>query len=168
MKKKLLEQTCLCIIIALALLISNNSNIKILERGAGAVMTYMEKSYTAEDIKKAVNKGAELASAVPSKITGTIAVITGSPVLGEPVDMDSDEQMIPVRAVAGGEVDAVGESETIGKYIRITHGSTGESLYGNMKEVKTEVPARVKKGQIIGIYDKNSDEEFYYSFKEFN
>ena len=168
MKKKLLEQTCLCIMIALALLISNNSNIKILERGAGAVMTYMEKSYTAEDIKKAANKGAELASAVPSKITGTIAVITGRPVLGEPVDMDSDEQMIPVRAVAGGEVAAVGESETIGKYIRITHGSTGESLYGHVKEVKTEVPARVKKGQIIGIYDKNSDEEFYYSFKEFN
>ena len=62
---------------------------------------------------------------------------------------------------------AVGENEEIGKYIKITHGDSGESLYGNLKSVNVTVPGRVKKGDIIGVYEKSEDKEFYYSFREF-
>ena len=62
---------------------------------------------------------------------------------------------------------AVGENEEIGKYIKIKHGDQAESLYGNLSEVHAIASANVKKGQIIGIYDKTEGKEFYYSFQEF-
>ena len=42
MRKRMLRQAGGCLLVALALLISGNSNIGILERGYAAVMTYMQ------------------------------------------------------------------------------------------------------------------------------
>lgn len=167
MKRKIIEQTCFCIIIVLVLFISKNSNSPILERGAETVLNYMETDYTAEDIKNVVNKGKALATALPSKVSGTIAVMTGKMTLGEPIGDDYESGRTAVYADAGGEITSAGENEEIGKYIRITHGNMGESLYGNLETVNVEVPERVKKGQVIGTYNKKDGKEFYYSFKEF-
>ena len=167
MKRKILEQTCFCIIITLVLFISKNSNTPLLEKGAESVLNYMKTEYTAEDVKKAVHTGSELVSALPAKVSGTIAVMKGKMTLGKTIDEEYENGRAAVYAAAGGEVTSVGENEEIGRYVRITHGSMGESLYGNMDSVYVEVPERVKKGQIIGIYRQKEDREFYYSFKEF-
>lgn len=168
MKRKVFEQTCICIIIVLVLLISKNSNIPVLEKGSSAIIAYMKTNYTVEDIRSAAQKGSVVITSLPGKVSGAVAVMRGKPTLAEPIDEEFDGEQAAVHAVAGGEVIAVGENEEIGKYIRIVHDGIGESLYGNLKSVYIEVPARVKKGQIIGIYQRREDKEFYYSFKEFN
>jgi len=71
-----------------------------------------------------------------------------------------------VDAVACGRVVAVGENEEIGRYVRIVHANQSESLYGNLESINVEVPANVKKGQIVGIYNRAKAEEFYYSLNE--
>lgn len=168
MKRKILEQTCICIIIVLALFISKHSNISVLEKGSETIMAYMETNYTFQDFKNAANKGSQVVASLPGKVSGAVAVMRGKPTLIDPIDKEYENGKAAVYAVAGGEVTAVGENEEIGKYIKITHDSMGESLYGNLKAVYIKVPSRVKKGQIIGIYEKNKDKEFYYSFREFN
>lgn len=167
MKRKIIEQTCFCIIIALVLFISKNSNVPLLEGGAETVLNYMKTEYTIDDAKKVINKSKALAASLPAKVSGTISVMTGKMTLGEPIDEKYENGRAAVYADAGGEVTSAGENEEIGKYIRITHGNMGESLYGNLESVYVQVPERVKKGQIIGIYEKKDGKEFYYSYKEF-
>lgn len=167
MKRKIIEQTCFCIIIALVLFISKNSNTPLLERGAETVLNYMETEYTIEDLKRAAQKSRNLAADLPAKVSGTISVMTGKMTLGDPIDEKYENGSAAVYADAGGEVTSAGENEEIGRYIRITHGNMGESLYGNLESVYVGVPERVKKGQIIGTYKKKDGKDFYYSFKEF-
>ena len=85
-------------------------------------------------------------------------------VLGEPIDEKRHGKQSSVYAVDSGQVVATGEDETIGKYVRISHGKEGESLYGNLEKILVKVPVKVKKGQIIGTYNNSSKKEFYYSF----
>ena len=167
MKRKIIEQTCFCIIIALVLFISKNSNTPLLERGAETVLNYMETEYTIEDLKRAAQKSRNLAADLPAKVSGTNSVMTGKMTLGDRIDEKNENGSAAVYADAGGEVTSAGENEEIGRYIRITHGNMGESLYGNLESVYVGVPERVKKGQIIGTYKKKDGKDFYYSFKEF-
>ena len=166
MRRKILRQTGFCVLIVLALLISKNSNIPVLERGADTVMTQMAVNYTVDDMKTMAKKGVVAVSSIPAKVNETVSVMTGKSAYGEPIDEKYTGKKAAVYAVGSGEVTAVGENEEIGKYIKITHGNDGESLYGNLKSTYVEVPAKVKKGQIIGLYEKKEDKEFYYSFKE--
>ncbi len=166
MKSKMLKQAGILVLVALALFISKNSHIGVLERGADTVLTYMEVSYTADDVKAAAEKSKAAAVSVTSRINDTVAVIAGKPSYGEPIDEEFSGNQTSVYAVGAGEVTAAGENEEIGRYVKITHGDAGESLYGNLKSVNVTVPSKVKKGQIIGIYEKSEDKEFYYSFRE--
>lgn len=168
MRKRLLKQVGFCLLIACALFISKNSHIGILEKGAETVMNQMEVNYTADDAMGALKKGAVAVAAVPDKFEDAVSAVTGKPIYGEPIDDKYSGNRASVFAVENGEVTALGENETIGKYIRITHGDDGESLYGNLASTFVEVPERVKRGQIIGTYEKSEEKEFYYSFKEFN
>ena len=139
MMEKIAKQAVLTFLIALALFISKNSHITVLEKGADTVLGYMDTDYT---------------------------VMAGKSRYGEPIDDEFEGDTTSVYAVGGGEVASVGENEEIGKYVRIIHGDSAESLYGNLKSVEVSVPARVKKGQIIGVYEKDEKREFYYSFRE--
>ena len=113
-----------------------------------------------EDIKKTVGS-------IIDRMSETVNVMMEEPMYGEPIDEEYKGGEVPVYAVGGGKVTAVGENEEIGRYIKIKHGDQAESLYGNLGEIHVIASANVKKGQIIGIYKKNDDKDFYYSFKEF-
>lgn len=167
MARKILIQTGLVLLVALALFISYHSHIPALEQGADTILEHMKVSYSAEDVKNALGKTGKAMASAAGGAGNAVGAMIGRPSYGEPIDKEYTGNRAAVYAVGGGQVTAAGENEEIGKYIRITHGDVGESLYGNLKEVKAEVPSKVKKGQIIGIYEKNSDREFYYSFREF-
>lgn len=167
MKNKILKQTGMMLLLAMALFISKNSHIGALQHGADTVLDYMEVSYTADDIKSAADKSAAAAASVTASVNDAIGVAIGKPSYGEPIDREFSENRAAVYAVGAGQVTAVGENEEIGKYIRVTHGEVGESLYGNLESVSVAVPSKVKKGQIIGVYEKKEGKEFYYSFREF-
>lgn len=167
MINKMLKQSAAVVLILLALLISKNSNIGVLEEGAAVVLNYMEVDYTSDDVKSMAEKSRDMAVSVTSRVNESVGVIAGKPSYGQAIDEKFTGKQTSVYAVGGGEVTAVGENEEIGKYIKITHGDSGESLYGNLKSVNVTVPGRVKKGQIIGIYEKSEEKEFYYSFRDF-
>ncbi len=164
--EKLAKQAVMTLLIALALVISKNSHIAVLENGAETVLNYMETSYTVEDVKDAAVKSKDMAASVTARVEETISAVAGKNRYGEPIDEEFEGDTTSVYAVGGGEVASVGENEEIGKYVRIIHGNSAESLYGNLKSVEVAVPAKVKKGQIIGVYQRDEDREFYYSFRE--
>lgn len=166
MGSMLWKQTGICAMIALALLISKNSGVTALEKGAESVMRHMSVNYTKESIKAVADKGKDVAVSATGSVENVVSMITGKPTYGEPIDKEFDGNRTPVYAVAGGQVISVGENEEIGKYIRIVHGNQAESLYGNLCATEVSAPSNVKKGQIIGIYEKNEEKDFYYSLKE--
>lgn len=169
MKERLLKQVCICFLIALALLIADNSRIGVFEKGAEKVLYHMEKDYNSKEALNVLNRGTAAVMSAPDKFQKAVTAVTGKPMYGEPVDDKySSENRKSVFAVENGEVTAVGENETIGRYIRITHGEEGESLYGNLSKTFVKTPEKVRRGQIIGTYEKIEGKEFYYSFKEFN
>lgn len=168
MRERLMRQLGICLLIVMALYVSKISDIKVLERGADTVLKQMSVNYTKEDAVKAAKKGAIAVSSIPDKIDDAVTMVTGKPMYGEPIDEKYSGKQSSVFAVGNGQVAAVGENETIGKYVRITHGKDGESLYGNLSKTFVEVPTKIKRGQIIGVYKKSNTKEFYYSFKEFN
>ncbi len=166
MGSMLWKQVGICVLMARALLISKNSGIAVLEKGAESVMQHMSVNYTKESIRTVADKGKEVAVSATGSVENAVSMITGKPVYGTPIDKEFEGERTPVYAVAGGQVISVGENEEIGKYIRIVHGNQAESLYGNLCAVEVSAPSNVKKGQIIGVYEKKDGKDFYYSLKE--
>lgn len=164
MKEKLMKQTTIGILFVLALLLANHSHIPVLENGARQVCRQMATEYTWNDVRKAAGEAAELSEDFPQKAEKTVRIVTGKPVLGEPIDGRRTGRYSSVYAVSSGQVVAAGEDETIGNYVRISHGKEGESLYGNLEKILVKAPAKVKRGQIIGTYDNDNKKDFYYSF----
>jgi len=155
MISKLIKQIIICAGLVFALYFAGQSDISAVKKVNNAVTGYMNVNYTMEDIIDTAEK-----------IYRTV-LQAGIIDYGEPIDEVYEGEQTPVYAVAGGQVTASGENEEIGKYVKIVHGDGSESLYGNLKSVSVSVPANVRKGQIIGIYEDIKDKEFYYSLKEF-
>ena len=166
MGSMLWKQASVCLLMALALLISKNSGFVVLEKGAESVMSHMSVNYTKETIQTAADKGRSAAASATGRVENAVSVIMGKPVYGAPIDEELEGSRAPVYAVAGGQVVAVGENEEIGRYIRIVHGNQAESLYGNLHTVNVSAPSNVKKGQVIGVYEKMEGKDFYFSLKE--
>lgn len=168
MKEKIIKQAAMCIVLAAALFVSEHSGIGVLEKGSDRVVGYMSVNYTAADIYNFAQEGIEAVSGLPEKAKKAVAAAAVKNRYGEPVDEEYSNGRKTVYAVGAGQIAAVGENEEIGRYVRITHEGSGESLYGNLSEIFVKAAESVRKGQIIGIYSENNDEEFYYSFKEFD
>ena len=166
MGKMLWKQAGVCALMVLALLLSKNSGVAVLEQGAESVIKHMSVNYTRETVKEVADKSRAAAAFATGRVETAVNAITGKPVYGQPIDAEFEGTQTPVYAVAGGQVISVGENEEIGKYVRIIHGNQAESLYGNLHSVKVSVPSNVKKGQIIGIYEEREEKDFYFSLKE--
>lgn len=166
MWKKIKIQTILCLLIALGIFASMNCGINMVKNKVDSVLKYMETDFETEDVKRAGKKCLDVISYFPVHASKAIDVISGKPTYGEPIDEVFNGDVAMVYAVGGGKVTAVGENEEIGRYVRIDHGGRAESLYGNMKKINVVTPENVKKGQIIGIYEKKDGKDFYFSLKE--
>lgn len=167
LKKRIVKQVGMCLLIIIALAIGKVSGADILETGTDVILNQMAEDYSGEDIAQIAEGGARAVSSIPDKVDDAIVFVTGKPLYGDPIEKYSGDRA-SVFAVGNGQVTAAGENETIGKYVKITHGSDGESLYGNLDEVFAKVPSNVKKGQIIGTYRESAGKDFYYSFTEFD
>ena len=167
MLRKIFVQTFICFIFVVMIMTASESKIEPIQRFAESFIENMSISNIKEDIKTTAADLSDGFKKFTGRTSEAIDVMTGKPIYGEPIDEVYDGDETPVYAVGGGKVIAVGENEEIGKYIKIKHGDQAESLYGNLSEVHVIASANVKKGQIIGIYLKNENKDFYYSFKEF-
>lgn len=164
MKEKLMKQTTLILLFLLALLVADHSHVHVLEHGASVIRAQMTAEYTWDDVKRTGRHVTAAAAGFPEKVSETVKLVTGRPMLAEPIDQTRHGKHSSVYAVESGMVVGTGEDETIGKYIRISHGKKGESLYGNLEKILVKTPVKVKRGQIIGTYDNSCKKAFYYSF----
>lgn len=167
MIRKILIQTFICLILVLLLITASNSKIDKIQKCAVSFIDHMSVSYTLDDVKDEIKTTASAFNDLIGKTSDAVDVMTGKPIYGEPIDETYEGTETPVYSVGGGKVVAVGENEEIGRYIKIKHGDQAESLYGNLEEIHVIASSNVKKGQIIGIYEKKDDKDFYYYFKEF-
>jgi len=164
--KKLIAQTAVSILIMIFFSAARFSHVEALERASYKVIAHMQRNYSLQSIKECFNDVQGKTDELKECMDNTAAVIAGSSSYGKPIDESFEGDKTPVYAIAGGRVIAVGENEEIGKYVKIVHADQSESLYGNLEKVNVSVPANVKKGQIVGIYNKAKAEEFYYSLNE--
>ncbi len=167
MERKTLKRTAIALFFLAVVFFSGNTHTSMQEKGTAATGSMISTLSSGEGLRAAALKCRETAASLTERVIETAGYIAGGTSYGEPIDEDFPGDSTSVYAVAGGEVTSVGENEEIGKYIKITHGEKGESLYGNLSTTGVTVPSRVKKGQIIGTYEKSDEKQFYYSFKEF-
>lgn len=167
MERKTLKRTVIALFVLAVVFFSGNTRAAMQEKDTAAAGSMISAVCSGEGLHAAAVKCRDLAALLTERVIETAGYIAGGTSYGEPIDEEFSGDSTSVYAVAGGEVTSVGENEEIGKYIKITHGEKGESLYGNLSTTGVKVPSRVKKGQIIGTYEKSDEKQFYYSFREF-
>jgi murein DD-endopeptidase MepM/ murein hydrolase activator NlpD len=67
-----------------------------------------------------------------------------------------------IRGIDDGIIAEVGESENLGKYIKISHGKDVFAIYSNCTEVKIKKGDEIRKGDRIGIFRKNINKEHFH------
>lgn len=167
MLRKMMIRIIICMLLAFVIWIAYNSENEKISGSAENVLEQLSVSYTAEEIREAAEGLHKNFLDIVGRTSDAVNVFTGKSIYGEPIDEKYEGEETPVYSIGGGKVVSVGENEEIGKYVKIVHGDQAESLYGNLDTVEVTVPANVKKGQIIGVYNKLNGKDFYYSFQEF-
>lgn len=163
-KLKMLKQAGVCAVILLTFIIAGNVDIPQLNRGSEAVVAYLSKNYTADDVMTFAKYTAKTAVRAPVTVTNALLSAGQGSRYTDPVDENIKAgETVSVYAAEAGTVSAVGENEKIGKFIKVTHGDDAESVYGNCTEIYVKELERVKRGQIIASFKKEKDTDFYYS-----
>lgn len=129
------------------------------------VKTKLEKNYTVDEVKDAGSELLETVKETPAVIAGAIHKANKLSEFGQPIDEASDRETACVYATNDGKVISSGISKELGTFIKIQHEES-VSTYGNLETVMTVQGDKVKKGDIIGTYDKDSSKKFYYDLEE--
>jgi len=164
-KDKLLIQIVACLTIIAIIngtpLISNEK-INDLKK---EVIKQINKDYSIEEIKEIKTSILSAATNAPDFLNQVITVANEIGYFTYPIDEDSKDEIINVRAAAGGEVIYSGIDKELGPCIRIKHEGK-ISTYGHLHTIEVIVGDRVKKAQKIGTYNNKSTEEFYYQLED--
>lgn len=165
-KERILVQTVAAL--AIIAMINGNAyvtNEKVLDFKE-KVIDQINKNYTVEDLKNAEEKVKSYILTAPNAINNAITVANEISYFKHPIDENSTEKIINVRAAAGGEVIYAGIHKELGPCIRIKHGDK-ISTYGNLHTINVIPGERVKKAEIIGTFNNESEEEFYYQLEDY-
>ena len=164
-RDKFLVQMMICFVIfAAARGVAMIDNDKISEI-KDTVKGYIEKNYSIDEIKET---GADLVDKIvsaPAVLTGAIIQANEINEFGAPIDEKDTDEIQAVHAVSGGRVVYSGIDKEIGLCIKIQHEDK-MSTYGNLDSISSVTGERVKKGEIVGTFDKNKEEEFYYQLSD--
>lgn len=126
---------------------------------------YLSKNYSVDEIKES---GAELVDKItgaPSALVNAVIEANEINEFGVPMDEKDTDGIQAVHAVAGGVVTYSGIDKDLGLCIKIQHEGK-LSTYGNMDSINAVTGDRVKKGTIIGTFNKKSGQDFYYQLTD--
>jgi len=160
---KILRQVGMCIIVVLLVMMLQGLNITLINNGLEVVTEKVMKEYTAEDVKTFGTKVVDTVKDAPTIAANIVAAVDSATEYGQPIDELIVGPTASIYAVSGGIVSTVGEDGELGKYVKISHGTDMESVYGNCNKIYVKPLERVKKGQIIAEYQKDNPNEFYYT-----
>lgn len=164
-KEKLLTQTVLCLTMVALLrgtVFVTDSRIKDVRN---TIETELKKHYTVEKINDKKDDILSKIVNVPDALNTLILAANEVSYYNYPIDESSEEEIVDIRAVAGGEVIYAGIHKDLGVCIRIKHQDK-ISTYGNLNTINVITGERVNKSEIIGTYSKTSNQEFYYQLED--
>lgn len=164
-KEKLLTQTVLCLTMVALLrgtVFVTDSRIKDVRN---TIETELKKHYTVEKINDKKDDILSKIVNVPNALNTLILAANEVSYYNYPIDENSEEEIVDIRAVAGGEVIYAGIHKDLGVCIRIKHQDK-ISTYGNLNTINVITGERVNKSEIIGTYSKTSIQEFYYQLED--
>ncbi len=164
-KKILIMQTCVCILMLCGYSAAGRFDSEKVQEIRSQAVAAMSKHYTVSDIW---DKGKSAVSAlirIPTAVTSYV-MSTGEPQsYAEPVDPVGVGSITSIYAVSGGQVIETGENEELGKYIKIQHDSA-VSVYGQCSRIYAKEGKHVRRGQVIGSFMQEENNEFYYDLIE--
>ncbi len=128
------------------------------------VKSVVSKNYTLEQVQEAGNTLLNSVLEAPDNISTAIMVANEVGDYSAPMDEKSDTKIKSVHATGGGKIIYAGIDKELGVCVRIEHEDK-ISTYGNMYTLTAVTGERVKKGDIIGTYDTESNKEFYYQLE---
>ena len=157
---KLITQTVICMMLFAVIKTIGVIDTESITKVKTAVENQFQKNYTLEDIKdagsKAVNEVKEINPAV------TAAVVKANQFTeGEPLGKADKKGLQVVYAAEKGIVTEAGIDSKIGSFIKIKSSDT-IYIYGNLEKISAVTGDKVKKGDVIGEFNSNGEEEFYY------
>ena len=164
-KKIFLTQICVCLLIVSGYIAIERSNYELLKERRSEVIAAVSRHYIVSDIW---NKGKNAVFSLikmPVAVTDYVISAQENQQYAQPIAPVSDGGITSIYAVAGGQVISTGENKKIGKYIKIQH-EDAISIYGNCTRVYVKEGKHVKRGQVIGRFLKEADNEFYYNLIE--
>ena len=166
--KKIIIQSVICFFIAVSFFAAEHTGSITLSSVAAFLRERMNREYSISELSALPETVRETVAAIPFSLSDVQETFGTGVQYGEPIDEKPLTETAMVYAVAGGTVSEVGSNEDIGNYIVISHGNEARSIYGNLSNIKVEEKERVKKGEIIGGYDKNAEKDFYYALNSFD
>ncbi len=129
------------------------------------VQSAVSKNYTLEQVKNAGNKLLNGILEAPESISTAIMVANEVGDFGTAINDKSDTNIQSVYATNGGKVIYAGIDKMLGICVRIKHEDK-ISTYGNLYTLTVVTGERIEKGDIIGTYNNESKEEFYYQLED--
>lgn len=160
-KKILLIQVCICLFIISGYAAIGRSDSEVFREKRSQAVAAMSKNYTVSDLW---NKGKSAASAiikVPAVVSSYVINTQNAENYAEPIDPVSEGGITSIYAVSGGQVIETGENAELGKFIKIQHDEA-VSIYGQCSRIYTEAGRHVRRGQVIGSFMQEKNNEFYY------
>lgn len=188
--KKILKQIALSIIIVLLVILIKNINSPITNKAAEVMKTSLEEKTDIKKSLKQVIRYAKEIPQMPNKVVSVFNNFSGdknegmdfiTPLDGEIIS-NYGESIDPILktktfqrgidilasknrdivAVASGKVVEIGESKSLGKYVKIEHDNGIFSFYGNCSEITVNKDYQVKQGEKIGAIGKDSENQTAY------
>ena len=163
-KKVLLAQICICLFLVTGYITIGNSGVEVLKEKRGQLVATMSEHHTVADIITSGKAAAALIKAQDA-VSGYIMEGRESQKYAEPVDPAVEGEITSVYAVSGGQVIETGENSELGKYIKIQHDGA-VSVYGRCSRIYAKEGKHVRRGQVIGSYMQDENNQFYYDLIE--
>lgn len=159
-REKLVVQTVICMMIFAGVRSIGAVDIKGIREAKAFIGEHFQRNYTPDDIKTAGSQLLKEASNLHTTVTS--AVLKANEPANEMVLGKTDRNGIQmVYAINSGTVTAAGIDKANGKFIKIENNDI-EEIYGNLNEISVLTGEKVRKGDIIGTFDSNSNKEFIY------
>ncbi len=164
-RKKLYCQIMICMLLMTVAVCGKNIEnpyfAKYYEKARNAVMTQV----TMEDVRDVMAQLPDFLSNAPSKVVSAVAKVNSDSQYGTPIDEKSDSAVKQVHAAAGGMVIASGKDKELGLFIRIKH-ENATTVYGHLSNINVVEDERVQRGEIIGSYDTECGQDFFYELEK--
>jgi len=128
----------------------------------------IQENYTLAELLEIGEEAASKAVSAPAEISEAVISANEQSYYGKPLDDEPkapEETVQPVYASAGGRVLKSGLQDGLGLYVMVEHQNK-ISIYGHLSSIRVVEGDRIAKGEILGSYDRTSNQEFYYSLEE--